>query len=138
MSGRDFKIQIIQAIQPSEKAKDLIRMIDVLAEARAGVRGGPAARADYQFSAKVLCILFDPVKPSLYREAMPRARLLFQGIATDAEVEDRFRRAIAVHLVGEPTGWRPPTSSPRRAFRFPLPASRLRAMPDQEGLSALS
>jgi hypothetical protein len=101
MSGRDFKIQIIQAIQPSEKAKDLIRMIDVLAEARAGVRGGPAAAADYQFSAKVLCILFDPVKPSLYREAMPRARLFFQGIATDAEVEDRFRRAIAVHLVGE-------------------------------------
>ena len=28
-------------------------------------------------------------------------RLLFHGIATDAEVEDRFRRAIAVHLVEE-------------------------------------
>jgi len=101
VSGKDFRIQIIHAIQPEERAKDLIRMIDVLAEARAGVRGKPVAAADYQFSAKVLCILFDPVKPNLYREEMPKVRLLFHGIATDAEVEDRFRHAIAVHLVEE-------------------------------------
>jgi hypothetical protein len=99
MSGKDFRIHIVQAIGPSEKASDLIRMIDVLAEARAEARGESPTRPDYLFSAKVLCVLLDPVKPNVYRADMPKARLVFQGIASDKDVETRFRQAIALHLV---------------------------------------
>lgn len=99
MSGKDFRVQIVQASRDKGEARDLIRMIDVLAEERAKARGGPPTSSDYQFSAKFLCILLDPVKPDAYRLAMPKARLRFQGIATDEQVAERFRQAISLEAV---------------------------------------
>ena len=98
MSGRDFRIDIVRSLGPSEDPADLIRMIDVLAEERADKRGKKPTDTDYRFAAKALCILFDPVKPGVYKAEMQRARAAFQGIASDPEVEERFRKAVAGDL----------------------------------------
>jgi len=99
MSGKDFRIDIVRALGSEEDPADLIRMIDVLAEERAKKRGKRLTDPDYRFAAKALCILFDPVKPGVYRAEMQRARTAFQRIASDAEVEERFRQAVAGDLV---------------------------------------
>jgi hypothetical protein len=93
MDARDLMPDIVESLALGERADDIEVMIDLLAEARATAL---STRHDDEvgIAAKIICIIFDPLKPPTYVREAKRARLRFAGIATDS----RLRRAYVAGL----------------------------------------
>jgi hypothetical protein len=90
MSGHDYLSYIKKALSQGERPEDIVTMIDIVADTRAEARDTSPERESGP-AAKILCILFDPLKPPTYREDIVRVRRQFVGIADDNEMQDRFR-----------------------------------------------
>jgi hypothetical protein len=75
--------------------RDDEKLVSILASARAEALGTTEA-AEREFSAKVLCLLFDPAKAK-FPEHQPRAEALrrtFQGIANSPSLQATFRESL--------------------------------------------
>jgi len=69
-------------------------MIDTVADGRAEARG-TNSDAEVGAAAKILCILFDPLKPPKYRQDIVEVRRQFRGIANDQFLQERFRYSLS-------------------------------------------
>jgi hypothetical protein len=98
MAGADYIPQIREMITPGEREEDVVKMIDILADARThGLR--PPGWADFRFSAAIWCAVLRPFKPPAYQSGIARVRLLFRGIATDLDLKACLQRSFTRTLL---------------------------------------
>ena len=106
-SSEDYLALIKRRISSQEKPKDVAKMIEILAKERIaaevifGVKKDENADKHYDFSAKVMCIIFDMFKSTEYRSSIAQIRLQFKGIAASSVKAGQFRKSLSKRLLQE-------------------------------------
>ena len=98
MAGRDYREVIIQEY-PDENPDDVIFMIEAIARRRADRLNTELTDEVYDFAAKVICVILDPVKSDAYQQAMSQVRETFKGIATSSSTAEAFAQAMTDELL---------------------------------------
>jgi hypothetical protein len=131
MSARELLPQVEDALSRGEDADDVIAMIQLLANARARARN-TFPEEELNWAAKIICIIFDPLKPPSYQRRATQARLEFAGIATDARLRQLFAaRLERVALIADLNAvivhgrFLSPSSRPSRIVRIPAVVDRV-------------
>lgn len=106
-SSEDYLALIKRRISSQEKPKDVAKMIEILAKERIaaevifGVKKDENVDKHYDFSAKVMCIIFDMFKSTEYRSSISQIRLQFKGIAASPVKAGQFRKSLSERLLQE-------------------------------------
>lgn len=98
MNGAKFLDDIKRKIRPEESPRDVVAMINILAEERAKANNRSVSDEDYSFGAKIICILF-PFKPAEYRKEVVALRMQFRGISSDPSLQHGFRKIFSDELL---------------------------------------
>ena len=98
MSGEDYR-EAIGKSYPDEDADDLVFMIETLAQRRANELGIELTDEVYDFAAKVICVILDPLKDDTYRQDIAVARSRFKGVATSPSMAELFSAALTKDLL---------------------------------------
>ncbi len=75
--------------EPQIRSIDELVMLSLLATARAEARNTRPAQ-ELRMASKLLCFLFDPLKPPAYTQAMRDFREAFVGIEQDDQLQELF------------------------------------------------
>jgi hypothetical protein len=101
MTARELFAQVEGALARGEDADDVVAMIQLLADSRARARR-TSPEEELNWAAKIICIIFDPLKPPSYQRTATEARLAFTGIAGDERLRRLFAGRIErVAMVGD-------------------------------------
>lgn len=103
MSGIRYLREINRRIDPGEEPRDVVVMIDIMANERAKANDIAVSDQDYEFAAVMICIIFDVVKPKAYIERVTAFRQSYRDISESDFLQVRFRESLTPALLHAPT-----------------------------------
>jgi hypothetical protein len=89
----------LKSLRSGESESDVVSLVDILAQARAQAASRPMSSADEEYSAKILCIVFDPVKTNLHRDFVQQLRLSFRGVADSEALQNAFKESLTKEIL---------------------------------------
>ena len=90
----DLVDKVREELYNDENDADVFALVDLFAFDRARARRESPERAHVEFSAKILCVLLDPLKPPTYKNVADERRRGFKGVATSRNSQVHFVRSI--------------------------------------------
>lgn len=83
-----------------EDPDDVLMMIDILARERQRTLRIPASLKDHRLAGKIICVILDPVKTSVYLETARIFRRRFDGISKSKSTQEVFKKSLDPTVLG--------------------------------------